>query len=61
MYSIGKHMESKIGILFRGSYDYKFNHLVIVTHFIGSCTSATHKLQGNLEQGVRFLPWIYPL
>jgi hypothetical protein len=32
-------MESKIGILFCGSYDYKFNHLMIVTHFIGSCLS----------------------
>jgi hypothetical protein len=29
MYSIGKHVESNIGILFRGSYGYKFNHLVI--------------------------------
>jgi hypothetical protein len=65
MYSIGKHMESKIGIPFRGSYDYKFNHLVIVIHFIGSCLSgrsvwrSNHKLQGNLEQGVKLILYLY--
>jgi hypothetical protein len=54
MYSIGKHMESKNGILFRGRYDYKFNHLVIVTHFIGSCMSGrSFKSQTARKTGTR--------
>jgi hypothetical protein len=43
MHSIGKHifLDSKHGILFCGRYYYKFNDVVIVTHFTGSCTSVT--------------------
>ena len=43
MHSIGKHifLDSKHGILFCGRYDYKFNDVVIVTHFTGPCTSVT--------------------
>jgi hypothetical protein len=40
---IGKHifLDSKHGILFCGRYYYKFNNVVIVTHFTGSCMSVT--------------------
>jgi hypothetical protein len=43
MHSIGKHifLDSKHGILFCGRYYYKFNDVVIVAHFTGSCTSVT--------------------
>ncbi len=62
MFSIGKHisifLDTINGILFCDRYDYKFNHLVIVT-FTGSftCVSVTgasnHEL-ASLELCVKF-------